>query len=64
MSQLSNAESLVAMKALLRDLENTNLIYPEDLSIYSLRQSLTNKITELESQNPARSEQVRAVATS
>jgi hypothetical protein len=63
MSQLSNAESLVAMKALLRDLENTNLIYPEDLSIFSLRKSLTKKITELETQNSAASEQVHALAT-
>lgn len=39
---------LAAMKALLRDLENTKLIYPDGLNIVRLRRDLRAKITELE----------------
>lgn len=42
------ATPLAAMKALLRDLENTKLIYPDGLNIVRLRRDLRAKITELE----------------
>jgi len=42
------AEPLLAMKALLRDLENAELNYPDDISALSVRRDLTAKIAALE----------------
>jgi hypothetical protein len=48
MRHVSEAQSLTALKALLRDLENTKLIYPDDISILSLKRDLKAKIASLE----------------
>ena len=41
-------ESVAALKALLRDLENTRLIFPDDISILNLRRDLRAKIANFE----------------
>ena len=46
--EAQEAEPLSAMKALLRDLENAELIYPDDISALSVRRDLTAKIAALE----------------
>ena len=48
MRHVAEGGSVAAIKALLRDLENTQLIYPDGLSILSLRRDLKAKIAELE----------------
>jgi len=48
MGRVPEGESLAAIKALLRDLQTAKLIYPDDLSILSLKRSLKAKIAELE----------------
>ena len=48
MCNIPQAAPLAAMKALLRDLENSKLIYPDDLNIVRLKRDLCAKITELE----------------
>ena len=55
-------ESLTAMKARLRDLENTKLIYLDDLSIVRLRRELRAKVTELEKRQALAEPEVQAVA--
>ena len=48
MRHVSEAETLTALKDLLRDLENTKLIYPDDISILSLKRDVKAKIASLE----------------
>ena len=48
MCHVPQAAPLAGMKALLRDLENTKLIYPDGLNIIRLKRDLRAKITELE----------------
>lgn len=52
MRNVPEAEPLIALKTLLRDLENTKLIYPDDISILSLKRDLTAKIASLKKQQP------------
>ena len=44
MRHTPKGESVAALKALLRDLENTKLIFPDDISILKLRRDLRTKI--------------------
>ena len=48
MRHVSEAEPLTALKALLCDLENTKLIYRDDISISSLKRDLKARIASLE----------------
>jgi hypothetical protein len=48
MPHVFKAERITALKALLRDLENTRLIYPDDIDILSLKRDLKTKIASLE----------------
>ena len=48
MPAVSQVNRLSALKALLRDLENTKVIYPAGLNILTLKHDLRRKIAELE----------------
>ena len=48
MRHIPEGEPVSAMKALLHDLENTRLIFPDDISILSLRRDLRARIAEFE----------------
>jgi hypothetical protein len=48
MAAVSQVYRLSALKALLRDLESTNVIYPAGLNILTLKHDLRKKIAELE----------------
>jgi len=62
MRYVFEAQSLTALKALLRDLENSKLIYPDDLSILSLKRDLKKKIAALEEAQNAVVEECEAHA--
>jgi hypothetical protein len=49
MAAVSQVNRLIALKALLRDLESTKVIYPAGLNILALKHDLRKKIAELES---------------
>ena len=46
MRQIGQCEPLAAMKALLRDLENTTLLYPDHADIVTLKRDLSMKIAD------------------
>jgi len=48
MQDFPEDEPIAAMKALLHDLENTKLIFPDDISILSLRRDLRARIAQFE----------------
>ena len=48
MNHIPEDEPIAAIKALLRDLENTKLIFPDDVSILSLRRELKARIAQFE----------------
>jgi len=48
MPRVSKAAPIKALKALLRDLENTKLIYPDDINVLRLKRELKAKIDSLE----------------
>jgi len=48
MRHIPEGKQVAAMKALLQDLENATLIFPDDISILSLRRELRARIAELE----------------
>jgi len=48
MHHIPKDEPIMAIKALLHDLENTKLIFPDDISILSLRRDLKARIAQFE----------------
>jgi hypothetical protein len=60
MLHIPQGEPLAAMKALLHDLQNTKLIFPDDISILSLRRELRARIAECEKVQSAECAQAMA----
>ena len=48
MRHLSKTEPITALKALLRNLEHTRLIYPDDINVLRLKRELKTRIDSLE----------------